>query len=123
MDRRLLDFIQSSFASVWSLETLAFLRARPDERFSADDLVRELRGSGPVVELSLATLQAAGLTAAETDGRVRYAPASAELDELAGATVVAFLERPAMVRRLILLGPDEKLKSFSDAFLIRKDPS
>jgi len=121
MDRDLLEFVQSSFRSIWSLELLIHLRGRPERAWSPDELVREMRGSLPVVEPGTATLQAAGLAATDPDGGVRYAPAAPDLDRLAAAAERAYREKPSEVRRAILAAPDDKLRSLADAFRIRKD--
>jgi hypothetical protein len=121
MDRDLLEFVQSSFRSIWSLELLIHLRGHAQRPWSQDELVRELRGSLPVVEQGTAMLQAAGLVATDPDGRVRYAPASSDLDRLAAAAERAYREKPGEVRRAILAAPNDKLQNLADAFRIRKD--
>jgi hypothetical protein len=121
MNRDLLEFVQSSFRSIWSLELLIYLRGHPERAWSQEELVRELRGSLPVVEQGTAMLQAAGLVAAHADGGVRYAPASPDLDRLAADAERAYREKPSEVRRAILAAPSDKLQSLADAFRIRKD--
>jgi hypothetical protein len=116
----LLDFIQSSFQSVWSLELLVFLRGHQARTFSEAELVRELRGSSPVVAQSLAVLQRAGLIAIDDAGNARYAPASASIEASSNAVAQAYIDRPSEVRRVILSTPNERLHSLADAFLVKK---
>ena len=123
IDRELLDYVQSTFRSIWSLELLLFLRSHPDRTFSIEDLVRELRGSRPVVTQSMAALQAGGLVVVEAQDLVRFAPASPELVRLAEAVERAYRERPGELRRAILAAPNEKLQTFADAFRFKRDPS
>jgi len=118
----LLSFIQSSFKSVWSIEVLIFLRERPTQAFSAEELILELRGSAPVVAQSVTMLQQAGLVTIDDSDLVRYAPASAELDDLSSAAVSDYKESPGKIRRAILSAPNEKLHSLADAFRFKKDP-
>ncbi|WP_188312125.1 hypothetical protein [Salinarimonas soli] len=121
MEIELQDFIQGSFKSVWALELLVFLKRRAGGAWTTADLVREMRGSEPVVLQSVAMLQAAGLVAQDAESRVVFAPASADLRALADAAERAYDEKPAAVRRLILTGPNEKLHTLADAFRLRKD--
>jgi hypothetical protein len=121
METELQDFIQSSFKSVWALELLLFLKRHGDAPWATDDLVREMRGSEPVVMQSVETLQAAGLVARTADGRVLFAPASPGLRDLAEAAENAYIEKPTAVRRIILAAPNEKLHTLADAFRLRKD--
>jgi hypothetical protein len=121
MENDLQEFIQGSFKSVWALEVLLFLKRGSDQAWSTDELVRELRGSEPVVVQSLAALQAAGLVVADAQGRGQFAPASPALRESADAVERAYAETPNAVRRLILAAPNEKLQTLADAFRLRKD--
>ena len=116
-----LEFIQSSFKSIWSLELLLFLQRSADRAWTTSELVRELRGSEHVVRQSLAALLAAGLVSAEANETFRYAPASPDLHRLALETERTYRERPGAVRQAILSAPNEKLRTFADAFRLKKD--
>jgi hypothetical protein len=116
-----LQFIQSSFKSIWSLELLLFLQRSADRAWSTAELVRELRGSEYVVRQSLTSLLAAGLVSVEANETFRYLPASPDLDRLAIETARAYRERPGAVRQAILSAPNEKLQTFADAFRLKKD--
>jgi hypothetical protein len=117
----ILEFIQSSFKSIWSLELLLFLQRSADRAWSIPELVRELRGSEHVVRQSLTSLLAAGLVSAEANEVFRYLPASSDLDRLVSETARAYRERPGTVRQAILSAPNEKLRTFADAFRLKKD--
>ena len=121
IETELLDFIQGSFKSIWSLEVLIFLKQHPERWWAVDELVRELRGSDHVVTQSLAMLEAAGLVATDNDGKARYSPAAPDLNRLADASERAYRERPSAVRRMILTAPNDKLQTFADAFRFKKD--
>ena len=118
----LLNFIQSSFKSVWSIEVLIFLREHHTRTFTEVELIRELRGSAPVVAQSVAALQQAGLVAVNDSGTVGYAPASPDIDALSATVVKADADSPGQVRRAILSAPNDKLHSLADAFRLKKDP-
>lgn len=115
-----LSFIRASVTSVWALDLLLFLRAHPAESWTVEQLVRELRGSGPMIADLLITLRRARLI--ETVGeRHRFQPADDTL-----RAVVDELERvssatPLAVRNAILAAPHDKVQVFADAFRIKRD--
>lgn len=118
-EETVLSFVRSSIKSAWSLEALLLLHRDPKQAWSAEELVHELRGSLPLVNESVAALDAAGLVAADAAG-ARYQPRSPELGELADALVELYREKPITVLRTIFTSPSDKIRSFSDAFLFRK---
>ncbi|MFC3079267.1 hypothetical protein ACFODL_14310 [Phenylobacterium terrae] len=119
VDQDLLTFIREHIRSVWALELLLLLKRDPERRWTPDELVRELRASGPLIANNLEALQRAGLTACEEDGRCRYAPAAGVLDRLANELEANYRERPVALINVIASPPD-KLQSLADAFRIRK---
>ena len=121
MDRELVEFIQDSFGSVWSLEILLALHREPGRSWPPGQIIDELRSSQAVVKKGLEDLLAAGLILTEEDGSVRYGPASPHQDQLIQHLAEAYRIKPGAVRRLIIQGPSEKLRTFSDAFRIIKD--
>ena len=121
MDKELLDFIQSSFKSVWALELVMFLRGHRDRGWTEQELVLELRGSLPAVSQGLQTLGNAGLVAADADGMFRYTPASPVLDRLAEKLEQAHRDKPFAVHRAILTAHNEKLYTLADAFKLKRD--
>lgn len=120
MNTDLAEFIEYSFGSVWALELLLLLHAS-ERGWSTQELVRELRSSDAVVGQSIERLVAAGLVLVEKDGSARYAPASSQQDTLVRSLHEEYAKRPAAIRRMILQGGEEKLRSFSDAFRLKRD--
>lgn len=114
-------FIKSSFRSVWDLELLCYLRQRPGENPSPDQIVSDLRASDLVVSNSVAALLAAGLIVVEEDGSARYAPASEELDGLSEAAEKLYERTPDAVRRMIVTSANPGIAAFADAFRLRKE--
>lgn len=100
---------------------LLLLRRDRDREWSADDLVRELRASRPLVDDNLSTFEASGLVTVADDGRWRYAPAAAVLDQLCDRLEQAWRTRPATVTKAIVAAPNDKLQTFADAFRLRGD--
>lgn len=114
----LVDFIQGSIRSVWALELLICLRKAPDRTRTAEDLVRELRASAPVVVDNLAVFETSGLAVRDGEGW-RYAPAAPLLGSLCDRLEQAWRTRPSAVMKAIVAAPNDKLQTFADAFRIR----
>ncbi len=117
----LLDFVRTSIRSVWTLELLLFLWRSSNSRWTAAQLVQELRASDGIVNEGLASLQAAGLVMSEAGGTFRYAPASSHLDRLVGQLAQLYRERPTTVTKAIFSSPNDRLHTFADAFKLKKD--
>ena len=62
-------------------------------------------------------LRAAGLL----DELLRYRPASADVDALVRTLAQAYEQRPVTLIRLIYALRDSRIRSFADAFKLRKD--
>lgn len=120
MNSDLIDMVEASFGSVWALELLLVLYGDRDRIWTSDELVRELRSSEVVVAQSIKNLIACGLVVPEKDGRVRYGPASKAQDQLVHELEEEYRKKPTVIRRLIIQNPAEKLKTFAEAFMIKK---
>jgi hypothetical protein len=119
-EETILAFVRSSIRSAWALELLLLLQRNSDQKWTIDELVRELRGSVQLVKENLATLTSADLIArTETDG-YSYQPRSAEAADRVAALVELYAQKPVTVLRTIFTSPDDKIRSFSDAFIFRK---
>jgi hypothetical protein len=117
---RLVAFVRSSIKSVWALELLFFLRARRAGTWDLAGLARELRASEPVINASLATFRTAALIRDTDGGRIQFAPAAAELDELVRELADVYATRPSAVIDEIY-APQNRLQHFADAFRLKKD--
>jgi hypothetical protein len=118
---QLADFIRGAFPSVWTLELLVLLRREPGRAWTRQELVDKLRGSDPIVVQGVSALVAGGFVAMEEGGRVRYVPASSDIDRMADETVRQYAKRPDAVRRIIVFASQTGLQAFSDAFKLRGD--
>lgn len=121
MNSDLVELIEYSFGSVWTLELLLLLCRDRERPWRSEELVGELRSSEAVARESIDRLVTAGLVIVEEHGAVRYAPASQEQDALVMQLHEEYRRKPAAIRRLIVQGPAEKLRSFSDAFRLTRD--
>lgn len=115
------SFIGNSFRSVWALEVLQHLVAHPAARFTAEELIAELRVSDAVVSQSVENLSAAGLTVVDSDGRVTLHEGSDDQAGLVRAAIHLYRKSPDKVRRLIVAQASPGVTAFANAFKLRKD--
>lgn len=118
------DFLRAHVTSVMQLEVLLHLRARPNELFDPTHLSRELGGSVDSAIGCLLDLERSGLVARSDDPgdlSFRYGPRDARLDAAVGAVSDAYAKRKVAVVTAIFAEPADDLRSFSDAFRIRKE--
>ena len=117
----ILDFVRSSIGSVWALELLRVVGGRPERAWQHDELVRELRSSPAAVAGAALLLERAGLLAREGEHVCRYRPASPELDHVGELVRKVYAAKPATVIGAIFEMPDDKLRSFAEAFKFSKE--
>jgi len=120
-DAELDAFVREHVRSVWALELLLTLRRDPARRWTADELVSELRASAGLVAENLLGLQRAGVVAPDEAGRHRYAPANPAVEALCGELAEAYRQRPVAVISMISR-PRDPLQSLADAFKFRGEP-
>lgn len=109
---------------------LLMLCADPQRRWPASELAREMRVEPAWAEPALNELARRGLLAAdgttgETGGasasRYHYAPASPALDEAVRQLARTYAELRVSVIEFIFSLPEEPIRSFADAFRLRKE--
>lgn len=115
--RRLLA---AAVPSVWALEALLYLKKSAPQNVTVDDLTRELRARRGLVEDILSGLKKHGLVG-EEEGRFAYQPASSEAAALVAEIEAAYSRTPMALVKLIVDTPNEKIRSFADAFKIKRD--
>ncbi len=109
--------------SVVQLEVLLLLQANTGRAWTAAEVAQELRIEPSWATGQLGELAGRGLLApaADVPDGYRYAPSPREID----ATVVQlskdYAERRVTVITLIFSKPVDKLRTFADAFRLRKD--
>ncbi len=119
LEADLLAFVRATIKSTWALELLLLLRKHAPAPLTADALVFELRGANSLIQACLRQLVNANLIVAEAGG-YRYAPATKELDAFCARLATAYAERPVAVITAIVDAPNDRLRSFADAFRITK---
>jgi hypothetical protein len=118
----LVDFIRGCVPTFQAAEVLLFFASHPDRAFRVEEIVVEMRPAVitvPAVREYAALLKASGVIS-DVEGSLRYDP-SAEVEGAVGELAHAYNERPVTLIRAIYEIADEKIKSFSDSFKLRKD--
>ena len=101
-------FLQANVPTVEAAELLLLLYRSPEPVMSE-----------PTSAKFLQMFQSTGLAAAEGHA-VRYRPATAQLDAHVRTLAQAYEERPVTLIRIIYALRDGKIRSFADAFKLRK---
>jgi hypothetical protein len=119
-------FITEHIDSVLQLELLLLLHTKRSDDFSAAEVVAELRIDPAWAVRQLDDFCARGILAcpeAEAPRRYRYAPKSPQTDAAIARLEQPYADRRVSVISLIFSKPTDKLRSFADAFRVRKEKS
>jgi hypothetical protein len=117
-------FLQTSITAVEAAEILLYLRRNAAASHAAPDIVAGLRPGTAIseaeVEKHIEALRVRDLVVVDADKRARFQPASDELKAHAGNLAAAYSERPVTLIRVIYALRDSKIKTFADAFRIKR---
>jgi DNA-binding transcriptional ArsR family regulator len=117
-------FLQAAIPAVDAAELLLLVADRPDVWSTPAELVERLRPKTPMTEdearRHLEVFAARGLLEAGEEGRVRYKPQGEELARHVRTLAQAYEERPVTLVRVIYALKDAKIRTFADAFRLRK---
>jgi hypothetical protein len=116
-------FIAEFIDSAEQLETLLLLHSRPEETWNAESVARAIYTVPQSAARRLEALAEIGLASA-VDGPTptyRYAPSESGLDARVKALAAVYRERRVAVINLIYSAPSSSVRSFADAFKLRKD--
>lgn len=116
-------FIHETFDSVVKLEVLLLLRGDADRAFGAAEVAAALQVSKDMMHAPLLELCGHGLLQPDqTDKTVfRYAPANQQLRSQVDAVAELYRVRRAAMVSLIYSQPIDRVRSFADAFKLRKE--
>ncbi len=114
------SFVFQHIASVEQLEILLLLRTRADRAWTAEEVAAELRTDARSVRERMDDLRAGGLLAPSGDG-VRYEPRSPALDRTVGNAAACYESHRVAMITLIFSKPSDRIRSFADAFRLRKE--
>jgi hypothetical protein len=124
LSQELLRFIHAHVPTYPAAELLIFLSRRPGERWTPEAVSEQMRTA---MTSALAVLEYArqfeadGLVAFEPDGTFHYAPATPESEAAVAALARAYDEQPVTLVRTIYSIAEAKIRSFADAFSIKRD--
>ena len=117
-------FLRTAVPSVDSAELLLLLERERERWWSAQESASALAPTVSVSESDIAryfgVFQACGLIALGPDKRVQYRPGHAELEAYVATLVQAYRERPVTLIRVIYALRDSSIRSFADAFKLRR---
>jgi hypothetical protein len=117
------SFIRDYIPDIDAADLLLLLARNPDRDY---DLAAMLKEAQPTIipetaaRRHLALFRERGLIASVGEDAYRYGPGSAELEELVHALTKVYNERPVTLVRVIYALKDEKIRSFADAFKLKK---
>jgi hypothetical protein len=117
------DFIIEHIDSVEQVEILLLLRQKTGRTWTAESMARELRIAAGSAGTRLSDLKRLGFVVAVdgAPGEYRYAPRTPELDEKVRGLAEAYSERRVTVINLIFSKPIDTIRTFADAFRLRRD--
>lgn len=117
-------FVEAHIDSVDQLEILRVLGEDPAREWRADELAREVQVQAPAIGSHLAALRARGLLVLSTrdaDNFCRYGPATPELESMMARLLQVYRERPVTMINLVYARAREALRTFAEAFRIKKE--
>jgi hypothetical protein len=117
------SFIQEAIPTLDAAELLLLLAAVPDREHSIDSIVEAMHPTvitDTAVRRYLQQFHAQGLVRVRENDAFQYAPATPELDEAVRTLTRVFNQRPVTLVRVIYAPKDEKIRSFAEAFRIKK---
>jgi hypothetical protein len=114
------EFIGSTVKSIWSLEALLLLRVSGDKIWTAAALSIELRGAVQLAQDILDGFLRAGILTRD-DAGYRYAPADRRVEGLIDELAKLNVAYPLAVAKEVIRAPNDKIRTFVDAFRIKKD--
>ena len=118
------QFLTESIDSVVQLELLMLLRRRPADAWTVADVARELRIELVWAASDLEKLAAHGLITVHGEPSAavyRYGSRTADLDEVISRTIDTYEKRRVSVIGAIYSRPADAIRTFADAFRVRKD--
>lgn len=117
------SFIQEYISTVDAAELLIRLAAGPSRAYRLADAISAMRPtvlSEPAARRYLVHFEAHGLVTSEGGVTWQYSPATPALDAAVRALTKVYNERPVTLVRIIYAPKDEKIRSFADAFRLKK---
>jgi hypothetical protein len=117
------QYVRERVDSVAQLEVLLRLREDPQQAWTAEDVSQELKLTRENAHEQLQLLVAQGVARVETghSDQFLYAPRDPALREVLDRLAAAYEQRRVTVITLIYSKPVDKVRTFADAFRLRKE--
>jgi hypothetical protein len=121
---RVQRFLETHIDSIEKLEVLLLLRNQPARTWTAGSVAQELRIMEASATGRMEDLCARGLLSCEggTPATYRFAPVSSEDAQAVTELASAYASRRVSVITFIFSRPTDRLRSFSNAFRLKKGP-
>ncbi|HEU0078217.1 MAG TPA: hypothetical protein VFQ76_11240 [Longimicrobiaceae bacterium] len=115
-------FISEFIHSAEQLDVLLLLHSKSDRTFTAAEVSQQVYTVPASATLRLEELVAGGLLTSDRapDPRYRYAPASQAVADRVEALAATYREDRVAVIRLIFQAPADPVRSFADAFRLKR---
>ena len=116
------EFVERVIDTIHQLEILMLLRRSPDRFWRVDEISTELRIGTTTVAAGVSGLQANGVLAGNDAQPVayRYDPRSISVHAGVESLAAAYEADPLSVLKALLAKPPRALRTFSDAFVLRR---
>jgi hypothetical protein len=116
-------FIAQNIESAELLETLLLVHSDPQRAWTPEDVARSIYTVAASATRRLEQLAAMNLalSTGAADPAYRYAPGTPALAEQVNALAAAYRANRVAVINLVYATPPDPLRSFADAFKLRKD--
>jgi hypothetical protein len=122
LPQRVQRFLMTYIDSIEKLEVLLLLRARTERQWTASEVALELRITEASSAARLADLASSKLLVSNraAPAAYHYSPAHEEDAQAVSELAATYAERRVSVITFIFSKPQERVRSFADAFLLRK---
>jgi hypothetical protein len=115
-------FLDQHIDSLGALETLFLLHRDRERLWDVAEVAKALYISTDMCARQLAHLKRQGFVATARDGeRFQFAPANATVDRLIGELAAIYPQRRVTVITLIYSKPQDTVRTFADAFRLRRE--
>ena len=115
------QFIAEHIDSAEQLDTLVLLHTHPEREWTAEAVSQAIYSVPQSAVRSLEALQARGFVASTSPGAWRYAPGNAENDRRIRELAATYRANRVEVVKHVFATRVDPVKSFADAFRLRKD--
>jgi hypothetical protein len=122
LPQRVQRFLMMHIDSIEKLEVLLLLRNRTERQWTASEVALELRITEASAAARLADLASSGLFVSNGEVPVAYRYSPAHSDDVRAISELAttYSERRVSVITFIFSKPQERVRGFANAFLLRK---